>query len=253
MEVTDARFWVSVFEIIWINILLSGDNAIVIALACRRLKPGERFWGMVIGAGVAAILLIVFTGIVASLMTLPYLKIVGAFALLWIAIQLLKPPEQHSDAHEHAAAARQSDDSSRRSGKHIEAGETLWRAIRIVVIADLVMSLDNVIAVAGAAKGNYALLTLGLAISIPIVIAGSAIIMALLLRFPFLVWLGAALLGSISGELFATDPTVSGGLNHLTGLTASNLERAAAIIGAMAVVLVGAARRRSSGEALDRV
>src|SRR4051794_2330270 len=131
--------WLSVLQVIWINILLSGDNAVVIALACRGLPPRERMWGMIIGAGFASVLLIVFTGLISVLMTLPYLKLVSAVALLWIAIKLLAP--QAHDAENTP-----------------EAAEDLWRAVRIVVIADIIMSLDNVIAVAAVAKGHYALL-----------------------------------------------------------------------------------------------
>jgi YjbE family integral membrane protein len=186
-DVGDAGFWVAVVQIIWINILLSGDNAVVIALACRALPPQQRLWGMAIGAGVASVLLIVFTGIVATLMTLPFLKLVGGVALFWVAYNLVLPDTDDQE---------------------IEAVGTLWRAIRIVVVADIVMSLDNVIAVAGAAHGNYLLLGLGLAISIPVVIAGSAAIMAVLARLPILVWAGAAMLGFIAGGLIATDPEV---------------------------------------------
>jgi YjbE family integral membrane protein len=191
-------FWVAVVQIIWINILLSGDNAVVIALACRGLPPRQRIWGLVIGAGVASVLLIVFTGIVATLMTLPFLKLVGGCALFWVAYNLLIPDGEDDDK--------------------IEAVETLWRAVRIVVVADIVMSLDNVIAVAAAANGNYLLLGMGLAISIPLVIAGSAAIMAILERFPILVWAGAALLGWIAGGLVATDPFVDRYLSSATKL-----------------------------------
>jgi YjbE family integral membrane protein len=186
-EIYHVGFWAAVVKIIWINILLSGDNAIVIALACRKLPPPQRRWGMIIGAGVASVLLIVFTGIVTTLMTLPYLKIVGGCALLWIAFRLLV-----GESEEH----------------HVEAVEDLWRAVRIVVVADVIMSLDNVIAVAAAAGGSYALLGLGLMVSIPIVIAGAALIMALLERFPVLVWAGGALLGWIAGGLLFDDPAV---------------------------------------------
>ena len=133
-----APFWIAVVKIIWINILLSGDNAVVIALACRGLPPRQRAWGMIFGAGVASVLRIVFTGVIASLMLLPYLKIVGGLALFYIAIKLLLP----DDADEAPT----------------EAVEHLWRAVRIVAIADIVMSLDNVIAIAAAAEGNVALL-----------------------------------------------------------------------------------------------
>jgi YjbE family integral membrane protein len=185
-----AAFWAATLQIIWINILLSGDNAVVIALACRALPPRERKWGMIIGAGFASLLLIVFTGVVSTLMTLPYLRLIGAIALLWIAIKLLAPQ-------------RHDDDNTP------EAVEDLWRAVWIVVIADLIMSLDNIIAVAAVAKGRYLLLAIGLVISIPIVIAGSAIILALLKRFPILVWGGAGILGWVAGEIFAGDPFIN--------------------------------------------
>jgi YjbE family integral membrane protein len=183
-QIYQVGFWAAVVKIIWINILLSGDNAIVIALACRKLPQPQRRWGMIIGAGVASILLIVFTGVISVLMTLPYLKMAGGCALLWIAYRLLMP-----DDEEH----------------HVEAVEDLWRAVRIVVVADVIMSLDNVIAVAAAAHGSYLLLGLGLMVSIPMVIAGAALIMALLERFPVLVWAGGALLGWIAGGLIFDD------------------------------------------------
>jgi len=183
-QIYQVGFWTTVFEIILINILLSGDNAILIALACRKLPQPQRRWGMIIGAGVASILLIVFTAAISTLLTLPYLKLIGGCALLWIAFRLLV-----SDADEH----------------HVEAVEDLWRAVRIVVVADVIMSLDNVIAVAAAARGSYLLLGLGLMVSIPMVIAGAALIMALLERFPLLVWAGGALLGWIAGGLIFDD------------------------------------------------
>jgi YjbE family integral membrane protein len=197
-QIYQIGFWTTVFEIILINILLSGDNAILIALACRKLPRPQRRWGMIIGAGVASVLLIVFTGIIATLLTLPYLKLVGGCALLWIAFRLLV-----SDADEH----------------HVEAVEDLWRAVRIVVVADVIMSLDNVIAVAAAARGSYVLLGLGLMVSIPVVIFGAALIMAVLERFPVLVWVGAALLGGIAGDLIVDDPAVRQFLPHTATLT----------------------------------
>ena len=178
-------FWLAVGKIIWINVLLSGDNALVIAMACRGLAPGQRLWGMVIGAGIAVVLLVAFTGIVTTLMVLPYLKLVGGLALIVIAAKLLVPDDE---------------------GDQVTAGTSLWHAIRIVVIADIIMSLDNVIAVAAAANGELSLLVLGLAISIPMIIAGSAIIMLVLDRLPILVWLGALLLGWIAGGVIASDP-----------------------------------------------
>ena len=187
-EMQQPAFWVAVGKIIWINVLLSGDNALVIAMACRGLQPRQRLWGMILGAGVAVVLRIIFTGIVATLMGLPYLKLVGGLALLVIAAKLLVPEQEDEDG--------------------VESASHLWAAVQIVAIADIVMSLDNVIAVAAAANGSVPLLILGLAISIPLIVAGAALIMALLTRLPALVWAGAGLLGWIAGEVMATDPAV---------------------------------------------
>ncbi|MGY3036466.1 YjbE family integral membrane protein [Bradyrhizobium sp. USDA 4354] len=194
-EMAEPTFWIAVGKIIWINILLSGDNALVIALACRGLSPRHRLWGMIFGAGAAVTLRIIFTGIVATLMGLPYLKLVGGLALIVIAAKLLVPENENED--------------------DVDAASHLWHAIQIVVVADIVMSLDNVIAVAAAANGSVPLLILGLAISVPLIVAGAALIMALLTKLPVLVWAGAALLGWIAGEVIATDPGVAPGLHAL--------------------------------------
>ncbi|MEO8321141.1 MAG: TerC family protein [Bradyrhizobium sp.] len=194
-EMTQPAFWVAVGKIIWINILLSGDNALVIALACRGLSPKHRLWGMILGAGAAVVLRIIFTGIVATLMELPYLKLVGGLALIVIAAKLLVPEQEEEDG--------------------VESASHLWAAVRIVVVADIVMSLDNVIAVAAAANGSVPLLVLGLAISVPLIVAGAALIMALLSRLPILVWAGAALLGWIAGDVIATDPAIHPKLDAL--------------------------------------
>jgi YjbE family integral membrane protein len=218
-------FWLAVGKIIWINVLLSGDNALVIAMACRGLAPRQRLWGMVIGAGIAVLLLIAFTGIVAKLMVLPYLKLVGGIALLVIAAKLLVPEEEGDDD---------------------TAGTSLWHAIRIVVIADIVMSLDNVIAVAAAANGHLSLLILGLAISIPMIIAGAALIMMVLDRFPILIWLGAMLLGWIAGDVIETDPAVHPLLQpFLDGQMAVDLvEYGSSLLGSAAVLIVGSIWRK---------
>lgn len=194
-EMTQPAFWVAVGKIIWINVLLSGDNALVIALACRGLEPRHRLWGMILGAGAAVILRIIFTGIVASLMELPYLKLVGGLALIVIAAKLLVPEQEDEEG--------------------VESASHLWAAVQIVVVADIVMSLDNVIAVAAAANGSVPLLVLGLAISVPLIVAGAALIMALLSRLPILVWAGAALLGWIAGDVIATDPVIHPKLDAL--------------------------------------
>src|SRR6201989_2848657 len=198
-EMMRPTFWLAAVQIMGINILLSGDNAVVIALAVRALPPKERFWGMVLGAGAAAVLLIVFTGIVATLMKLPYLKLAGGLALFWVAIKLVSP--QAHDAEDTP-----------------EAVEDLWRAVRVVVVANIVMSLDNVIAVAAAAKGNYVLLGLGLAVSIPVVIAGSALFLAILERFPIVIWLGGALLGSLAGGVLPDGPALQKDLAAATNV-----------------------------------
>jgi YjbE family integral membrane protein len=211
LDMQRPAFWLAVGKIIWINILLSGDNALVIAMACRGLHGRHRLWGMVIGAGVAVVLLIAFTGIVATLMSLPYLKLVGGVALLVIAAKLLVPEDESDE---------------------VEAGTTLWHAVRIVVIADIIMSLDNVIAVAAAANGQLSLLILGLTVSIPMIIAGAALIMLVLDRFPVLVWLGALLLGWIAGDVIASDP-VDQALLHdvLNGQMIFSIEATSKIFG----------------------
>src|SRR5215472_18442147 len=216
-ELMRPAFWLAALQIMGINILLSGDNAVVIALAVRALPPRERLWGMVLGAGCAAVLLILFTGIVATLLKLPYLKLIGGLALFWVAVKLVAPqPHDPEDSP--------------------EAVEDLWRAVRVVVVANIVMSLDNVIAVAAAAKGNYVLLGLGLTISIPVVIAGSALFLAIIERFPVVVWGGGALLGWIAGGLLPEDPVIA---EHFSEATVETLEVVCGIIGAIVVVTVG--------------
>jgi len=230
-EMGHTAFWVAVLKIVWINILLSGDNAVVIAMACRGLPHRQRLWGMVLGAGVAVALRIVFTGIVASLMLLPYLKIVGGLALFYIAAKLLVPDDPDEN--------------------EVEAVEHLWRAVRIVAVADIIMSLDNVIAIAAAAQGNMALLVLGLAVSIPLIVAGAALIMALLDRYPILVWAGAALLGWIVGEVIATDPAILPYLTSRFGEEGAHyITLFCALIGAVLVLVVGGLWRRSRLAAL---
>lgn len=217
--------WFAVLQIIFINVLLSGDNAIVIAMACRGLPPHQRRWGLVIGAGIAVLLLIFFSTIIARLMLLPYLKLIGGVALMYIAAKLLVP--EAADRNE------------------VEAAAHLWRAIRVVVVADIIMSLDNIIAVAAAAKGDFLLIAISLTISIPVIVAGAALIMALLDRFPILIWAGAALLGWIAGETIASDPALS---RHLTAsfgeIFARQVEFAAAGAGAAFVIAAGGLWRR---------
>jgi YjbE family integral membrane protein len=222
MTLHEPGFWFAVVEIIWIDVLLSGDNAVVIALACRKLPKHQRLWGILLGTIVAITLRVFFTGAVTTLMTVPYVKLVGGLLLLWIAVKLLGPEENGKNGH-------------------IEPVDNLWHAVRIVAIADVVMSLDNVIAVAAAARGSYALLMFGLACSIPLIMAGAALVIALLERFPVMVWAGAALLGWIAGEVIAKDPLITGALDPAL---AHKVHLTAAILGALLVVAVGLARRR---------
>src|SRR5215467_2438354 len=212
-------FWLAVGQIIFINVLLSGDNAIVIAMACRGLPEEQRRWGLIIGAGMAALLRIVFTVILATLMTLPYLKLVGGAALLLIAAKLLVPDEADKDG--------------------LEATANLWRAVMIIAVADIIMSFDNVVAIAAAARGDYLLLAIGLAISIPLLVVGAALMSALLDRFPILIWLGAALLGWIAGETMATDPAVASRLAPLGNAALGQVEFAGAAAGAALAVAAG--------------
>jgi YjbE family integral membrane protein len=199
-----AAFWIAALQIIGVNIILSGDNAVVIAMACMTLPPRQRVWGMILGAGVAVLLRVLFTLVVAQAMAYPYLKLVGGVLLLWVAYKLV------------------TEDADGEGGDH-KSGDNLWRAVRIVAIADIVMSLDNVIAIAASAEIAAArvdithaaaikttLIIFGLATSVPLIVAGSAILMALLERFRILVWAGGALLGWVAGDIMASDPAVVG-------------------------------------------
>ena len=226
MTVADPAFWVAVLQIIWIDILLSGDNAVVIALACRKLPRTQRKWGIILGTLVAIVLRIFFAGIITTVMTMPYLKLVGGILLLWIAIKLLTPEEGHSGGGAHG---------------QIEPVSNLWHAIKIIAIADAVMSLDNVIAISMAARGSIELLVFGLVVSIPLIMAGAAIVMSLTERFPIIVWAGAALLGWIAGEIMAKDPLISG---HLDPATAHTVALVSATLGALFVVGTSLVRRR---------
>ncbi|CAN5329085.1 TerC family protein [soil metagenome] len=178
-------FGIAVGKIVWINILLSGDNAVVIALACRSLTGRERQVGIALGAAGAVLFRIIGTVIVAELMSIPYLRAAGALLLLWIAVKLVLPQDEDP--------------------QHVHGHDNLWRAVFTVIVADLVMSLDNVLAIAAAANGSQLLIVLGLALSVPLVVLGSSAIMQVMNRLPLLVWGGAALLGWIAGGLLAED------------------------------------------------
>jgi YjbE family integral membrane protein len=231
-EMGQTQFWVALLKIMWINVLLSGDNAVVIAMACLGLPPRQRLWGMILGAGVAVVLRIIFTVVIAQLMLLPYLKIVGGLALFYIAAKLLVPEDEDKN--------------------EVEAVQHLWRAVRIVAVADIIMSLDNVIAIAAAAQNNFALILIGLAISIPLIVAGAALIMALLEHYPILIWAGAALLGWIVGETIMTDPVIQSYLEPKVGAEGFHyITLFAALAGAGLVLVVGGLWRRSKQSAAE--
>ena len=206
-------FWIALSQIILINIVLSGDNAVVIAMASRSLPPQQQRKAILFGSVGAIVLRIVLTFFAVYLLTLPYLKLAGAALLLWIGIGLLKGDDGEED---------------------LEGHSNLSAAIRTIVMADLVMSLDNVIGVAAAAKGNVPLLVFGLVISIPLIIFGSAIILKLMTRFPVIITLGAALLGWVAGEMAISDPSIA-------GFTANQhaLHYVVPALGAVLVVAVG--------------
>jgi YjbE family integral membrane protein len=188
-EVVTTAFWVGLVQIIWINILLSGDNAVVIALASRSLPEEQRRWAIFGGSAGAIILRIIFCVIVGWLLEIPYLKLIGGLLLLWIGVKLIVPEEEHGE------------------GK-IAAKSNLFGAIQTIIIADAVMSLDNVIAIVAAAGGSMLLVVIGLVISVPLIVFGSQLVLKYLLRYPILVILGGGLLGWIAGDIMATDPAV---------------------------------------------
>ncbi len=229
-DLMHAPFWIGVLQIIFVNIILSGDNAVVIAMACLTLPPKQRLWGMILGAGVAVLLRVIFTVIIAQAMAYPFLKLVGGALLFYVAINLIT---QDVDGEEGA----------------VESAQTLWRAVRIVAIADIVMSLDNVIAIAAAAESAAAqvdllhagvlkttLIIIGLVTSVPLIIAGSAILMALLDRYRVLVWGGGALLGWIAGDVIVNDAFLPG---HISDAVLHHLHIWGGPVGSLFVVGFG--------------
>ena len=218
-------WWAALGSIILANIVLSGDNAVVIAMAARKLPDSQRQKAIFWGSAAAIVMRILLTLIAVQLLALPYLKIVGAFLLVYIGVQLLA----------------EGDDGGEDNHKTVKDG--MAAAVRTILIADLVMSLDNVIAVAAAAKGNTALLIIGLAVSIPLIIFGSTLLMKVMDRFPIIITLGAALLGFLAGEMFVTDPADK---DFFDKLTDSHVW--AGLIGAATVVALGtyAARKNKA-------
>ena len=228
MDFGSSIFWVALAQIIGINIVLSGDNAVVIALAARSLPPHQQKQAVLWGSGAAVVMRIVLTVVAVEMLKLPYLKLIGAVLLLWIGIKLLIPEHEEGGGGKGTA--------------------NLSAAIRTILIADLVMSLDNVIAVAAAAKGSFALLIIGLAISIPLVVFGSTLLLKVMDRFPIIITIGGALLGWVAGEMAVTDPLV----REWVDANAHWLHTAGPIAGAAGVVAIGkwlAARAEAKEEA----
>lgn len=215
IDFASAAFWLAVGQIILIDIVLSGDNAVVIALACRNLTVDQRKKGIFWGVAGAVLLRVVLTTFAALVMGLPWLKLVGGLLLVWIAVKLMLPEDE--DGHD------------------IEASGNLWGAVKTIIVADFVMSLDNVVAVAGAAHGSMALLLFGLAVSIPLIVWSSQLILHWMERFPAIVLFGAGLLGYVAGQMIFSDPGVLAWLPPLPAWSA----KLAGVVGAVLVVGVG--------------
>jgi len=233
MDISSPQFWIAVAQIVLIDLVLSGDNAVVIALACRSLPERQRRMGIFWGVGGAIALRIALTFFAVSLLSIPYLKIVGAALLLWIGVKLLQP--QHDE-----------------DGHEIKAAGSLLGAIRTIIIADLVMSLDNVIAVAAAARDSLFLLIFGLALSIPLMVWASRLILRLMDRFPSIILLGGALLGWVGLSMAVHDPVVK----DWVAAQAPWLNYAAPASGALLVAMVGkllahGGRPRPTAEIVD--
>ena len=237
-ELLTSQFWLGLGAIIWVNIILSGDNAVVIALAARSLPPHQQRQAVIWGAGAAVVLRIILTIVAVELLKLSFLKLIGGVLLFWIAVKLLVPEEDGDEG--------------------VKSSSNMLGAIKTILIADLVMSLDNVIAVAAVAKGSILLLVLGLVISIPLVVFGATMLMRLMERYPLIITVGAALIGYVAGEMLVTDPVVIDWIRaqahwmvdfELFSAFGRKVELSAAgLIGASAVVLVGTwfARRKPS-------
>src|SRR5258706_2818153 len=214
MTFLDPEFWTALLKIIGVNIVLSGDNAVVIALAARSLHGRQQKQAIFWGSGAAIVMRIILTLFAVALLAMPYLKLVGAVLLLWIGAKLLVPEDEDPD---------------------IEASDNLWIAIRTILIADLVMSLDNVIAVAAAAGGHWGLMIIGLAISIPLVVFGATLLVKVMERWPIIITIGAGLLGFVAGEMAWEDKAV----HAFTSQHPEMFKYVAAGVGAAFVVIVG--------------
>ena len=223
-QFAEQAFWIGLLQIIIVNIVLSGDNAVVIALAARSLPKHQQKKAVFWGSGAAVVMRIVLTIFALALLTLPWLKLIGAALLLWIGVKLLVPEDGEEE---------------------IESSDNIVNAVKTILIADLVMSLDNVLGVAAAAKGNTTLLILGLAISIPLIIFGATMLLKIMERFPIIVTIGAGLLGWVAGDMAVTDTSIKEWITT----NAEWLHYAGPAAGAAIVILVGkmiAARAPSS-------
>ncbi|MBI3898041.1 MAG: TerC family protein [Gammaproteobacteria bacterium] len=216
-EIFSQQFWIGFLQIIGLDLILSGDNAVVIALAARSLPPQQQRQAILWGSGAAVVMRIVLALAAIELLKLPYLKIAGGVLLLWIGIKLLLPEEEHE------------------GGTSAGSNATLFAAIRTILIADVVMSLDNVFAVAAAAKGSVLLLTIGLAISIPLVVFGSTFLLKLMERFPVIITIGGGLLGWVAGEMWVTDPAIKDWI----AMTAHWLHWAVPFVAVIFTIVVG--------------
>jgi len=237
--------WIAVGQIIGIDIVLAGDNAVIIALACRMLAPRQRLWGMILGAGVAVVMRIIFTIFITQTMDFPYIKIAGGILLIWVAVKLVVPamPEDHA--------------------KKVRAADNLLRAVWIIAVADIVMSLDNVIAIAAMASNAAAaidpthagairmmLIVFGLIVSIPLVVAGSALVMSLLERWPLLIWAGAGILGWAAGDIIIKDDALK---ILIEAAQIGHLNLYASVAGAAFVLIAGYILTRRRQTAFEEI
>ncbi|RVU49133.1 TerC family protein [Rubrivivax rivuli] len=237
---TDPAFWIAVGQIIMIDILLGGDNAVVIALACRKLPPAQRTKGIIWGTAGAIVLRVILIFFALTLLAIPFLKLVGAALLVWIGVKLLAPDEEgHGD---------------------INASDKLWAAVKTIIVADLVMSVDNVIAIAGAAQSagehQMALVIFGLVVSIPIIVWGSQLVIKLMDRFPMIITAGGMLLGWIAGTMAVTDPAIVGHMPLASELVEGKLPEvvasvkySAGVAGALLVLAIGVLVKRKRASA----
>ena len=227
--VSNPDMWTALVKIAVINVVLSGDNAVVIALACRNLPPAQQRKAFIVGTGGIVVLMTALTAFAALLMSLPWIQAIGSLLLLWIGVKLLLPDDDDGNIKEH---------------------DHFWGAVRTIIIADIVMSLDNVLGMAGAAKGHYGMLFVGLLITMPLIIFGSAMLMKLMERFPALVTVGAGVLGYVAGDMAVGDIAIKDQIEAHWHY----LDTLAPIVGAAFVIIAGkllARRKEAAAPAAD--